>query len=226
MKLYLNTSGQWILDGGAIPAGSCRYTLTRSGVLTIYLLNGTSIYKGNLTDLQREDGTTYSDEAEFLSECGDFFVNPLNPLKEDVEGLQQDVSATQTALNGKVNTTDIEQVRSQATNKVASSKLLDDELTKVTNTERPIADIFAHLLGRIETLEQIISASVYNAIQVNELSVVDNIKFKGADLFLFGTEAPAVTPDFVGQFFVNTTGGVTYQAKGIVNSGDWKQTSN
>lgn len=75
MKLFKNTSGQWMLDGGAIPSGSCRYTLTRSGVLTISLLSGFAIYNGKLTDLQKEDGTTYEDEEEFLLEAGDFFVN-------------------------------------------------------------------------------------------------------------------------------------------------------
>lgn len=94
------------------------------------------------------------------------------------------------------------------------------------NAERALADIIAHLLGRIETLEQELSESKYNVMQVNELSVVDNLKIKGADLFLFGTAAPAVTPDFVGQFFIDTTAGVTYQSKGITNAADWKATSN
>lgn len=97
---------------------------------------------------------------------------------------------------------------------------------KLPETERALSDIIAHLLGRIETLEQFFATGKYAAIETNSLSAVEYIKFKGADLFLFGTSAPAVTPDFVGQFFVNTTAGVTYQSKGITNSGDWKQTSN
>ena len=106
MKKLFKKDNQWMLDGGAIPAGSCRYTLTRSGVLTISLLNGFALYNGNLTDLQREDGTAYSDEDEFLLECGDFFVNPLNPLKEDVEGLQEDVLAIQGGYLGTLLHTD------------------------------------------------------------------------------------------------------------------------
>ena len=48
---------------------------------------------------------------------------------------QKAVTAQVEALNdGKVNTTDIEQVRSQATNKVPSSKLFDDEITKIINS--------------------------------------------------------------------------------------------
>ena len=97
---------------------------------------------------------------------------------------------------------------------------------QLPNTERALADLLSHLLGRIDTLERLLVESKYNTMQVNSLSVVDNIQLKGADLFLLGTAAPAVTPDFIGQFFVNTTGGVIYQAKGITNSGDWKQTSN
>ena len=94
------------------------------------------------------------------------------------------------------------------------------------NPDRALTDILAHLVGRIETLEQELSESKYNSMQINDLSVVDSIKFKGADLFLFGTAAPAVAPDFIGQFFIDTTAGVTYQAKGITNAADWKATSN
>lgn len=92
--------------------------------------------------------------------------------------------------------------------------------------DRALADIIAHLLGRIETLEQDLAESKYEAMQVDELSVVNNIKLKGADLILFGTAAPSVAPDFIGQFFIDTTAGVTYQAKGITNAADWKATSN
>lgn len=94
------------------------------------------------------------------------------------------------------------------------------------NAERALADILAHLLGRIETLEQELAESKYNAMQIDTLSVVDKIQIKGADLTLFGTAAPAITPDFIGQEFVDTTARVSYKAVGITNAADWKATSN
>jgi hypothetical protein len=96
----------------------------------------------------------------------------------------------------------------------------------MVNAEHALADIVAHLEGRIKALEELFVASAYSTIQVKELSVVENVKLKGADLFLFGTAAPTVPPDFIGQFFINTAAGVTYQAKGITNAADWKATSN
>lgn len=88
MKLYKNAEGQWVLNGGIIPQGSCYMTVTPTGKVVIYLLNQKSLFSGDVTDLQDEDGEPYADMADFLTACGDFFVNPLNPLKEDVEGLQ------------------------------------------------------------------------------------------------------------------------------------------
>jgi len=96
---------------------------------------------------------------------------------------------------------------------------------QLPNTERALADLLAHLLGRIETLEQELAESKYNSMQIDTLSVVSSLQFKGAPLILTGTSAPAVTPDFEGQFFI-VTGGATYQANGITNSGNWRQISN
>jgi hypothetical protein len=213
MKLYLNTSGQWIFDGGAIPAGSCRYTSTRSGVLTISLLNGFALYKGNLTDLQREDGTTYSDEAEFLLECGDFFVNPLNPLKEDVEGLQEDVTSLQ---EGKAD--------------LVEGKVPDEQLPETTfptiaveNMERTIAESLLILQSRIQALEGLLVAGVYGSVQAETISAVSSLQFKGAELILQGAGAPTLVPDFIGQIYVKTDATVAvYIATGIATSGDWK----
>ena len=66
-----------------------------------------------------------------------------------LQDLQQDVTDLETDLNGKINTTDVEQVRSQATNKVPSSKLFDDELTQVrsdlSNSQKVITDKLTEL---------------------------------------------------------------------------------
>jgi predicted GIY-YIG superfamily endonuclease len=108
---------------------------------------------------------------------------------------------------------------------MVTALLLKSDKSGVENTERALADLLAHLLGRIETLEQELAESKYSTMQIDTLSVVSTLQFKGAPLILTGTSAPAVTPDFEGQFFI-VTGGATYQANGITNSGNWKQISN
>lgn len=44
----------------------------------------------------------------------------------------------------------------------------------------------------------------------------------GFEEVIIGTAAPTVTPDFIGQKFIDTTNKVTYTAYGTTNSGDWK----
>ena len=96
----------------------------------------------------------------------------------------------------------------------------------VINNEEVQAEVYNLLNARIAALEAIIAAGVYNYIQADTLIGVQSLKYKGAEMILTGTAAPAIAPDFVGQIFVNTTGGVTYMAKGIASAADWKQTSN
>ena len=96
----------------------------------------------------------------------------------------------------------------------------------VINNEEVQAEVYNMLNARIAALEAIIAAGVYNYIQADTLIGVNSLQYKGAELILTGTAAPAIAPDFVGQVFVNTTGGVTYTAKGIASAADWKQTSN
>ena len=95
------------------------------------------------------------------------------------------------------------------------------------NIEPSLAEILNAMAGRIIALESIIKNSVYKNMQVDTLDIVKGFSIYGStNLVLTGTAAPSVVPDFVGQFYVNTTGGVCYQAKGISSTSDWKQTSN
>ena len=95
------------------------------------------------------------------------------------------------------------------------------------NIEPSLAEILNAMAGRIIALESIIKNSVYKNMQVDTLDIVKGFSIYGStNLVLTGTSAPSVVPDFVGQFYVNTTGGVCYQAKGISSTSDWKQTSN
>lgn len=204
-QLYKNTSGQWIFDGGSMPSGSC-YERYRNGTVRIYLLNQAILFEGKVSDLLRGDGTPYENYAVFKSECGDFFVNPLNPLKEDVEGL-------------KLNKADL-----------VEGKVPDEQLPETTfptiaveNMERTIAESLLILQSRIQALEGLLAAGVYGSVQAETISAVSSLQFKGAELILQGAGAPTLVPDFIGQIYIKTDATVAvYIATGVATSGDWK----
>jgi hypothetical protein len=88
--------------------------------------------------------------------------------------------------------------------------------------EQVTAESLTVLNRRIEALETILANSQYSKIDVlDEFNI-----FGKTNLILFGVTSPSITPDFIGQFYINTAEGITYQSKGVTNSGDWKQTSN
>ena len=93
--------------------------------------------------------------------------------------------------------------------------------------ELPIAEVLNVLYAKIQAIEAFIKTSQYGNVTADQVDIVRNFNVWGkTNLIIEGTAAPAVVPDFVGQTFVNTVGGVTYTAKGIASVADWKQTSN
>ena len=51
-------------------------------------------------------------------------------------------------------------------------------------------------------------------------------KVVGFDWIYISTEAPSRTPDFIGQFYIDTTNKVAYLAVGVDNSSDYKRITN
>ena len=98
----------------------------------------------------------------------------MKTLKE----VEDSVVQVRSDLNGKVNTTDIEQVRSQATDKVPASKLFDAELTALsTEIETKVSlldDELTALSTEIETkVSELLAATVY--ISANDYQMlIDN----------------------------------------------------
>ena len=108
---------------------------------------------------------------------------------------------------------------------VASWTTITNWITLIEYEENSLAETINNLEGRIYALEQFIKNSVFENLQIDTLTTVKGFNYNGAALILIGTTAPSVTPDFIGQFYINTTGGTTYQAKGVASSADWKQTA-
>ena len=99
----------------------------------------------------------------------------------------------------------------------------EEATTGFTDTELAFAAIFNAQNARITALEEFIQTSQYNTMQVDKLSAVTELKFKGADLIRFGTGAPTFAPDFIGQIYIKTDATTAvYIGTGITNSSDFK----
>ena len=99
--------------------------------------------------------------------------------------------------------------------------------TDLNLDEYTIAEALNLLYSKIIALEKLIADGVLGNVQVDSITTIGDIKYKGASIILLGTSAPTVLPDFEGQTYINTTSpGTVYTAKGVTFVSDWKQTSN
>jgi hypothetical protein len=107
--------------------------------------------------------------------------------------------------------------------KIETLSLMDFD----NNEQSATAEALNELNARIQALETFISNSVYDTIQVDNLHVVENLNmYKESNMLIKGTTAPSIEPDFIGQQYIDTVAGITYEAKGNSSVADWKQTSN
>lgn len=99
---------------------------------------------------------------------------------------------------------------------------LKSDKTALEATEEVAAQSLVELKERIDALEELIKQGILNNIIIKRLSVED-LQLNGASLILTGADAPAVTPDFIGQFYIKTTATTAcYQSTGTTAVGDWK----
>ena len=81
------------------------------------------------------------------------------------------------------------------------------------------------LFHEIDGIKGLLAAFIASTIIVDTLTVMTALNLFGeTNLILKGTTAPI--PDFVGQFFVNTSTLATYQSVGTASVADWKQITN
>lgn len=108
MRFYKDTNGVWLCNNRVAISGTLDAAFHGTDVV-IKKLGQDSVdaeyYRGPITNIEKETapgaGTfiPVTDKADFLLTYKDFFVNPLNPLKEDVEGLKLNKADL---VNGKV----------------------------------------------------------------------------------------------------------------------------
>ena len=95
--------------------------------------------------------------------------------------------------------------------------------TALETTEEVTAQALVELKERVDAIDEFIKQGLLNNIIINTLSV-ESLQLNGAPLIITGTVAPAIVPDFVGQFYIKTSATTAcYQATGITGVGDWKQ---
>jgi hypothetical protein len=102
-------------------------------------------------------------------------------------------------------------------------KEIDDSVSQLAGdvketTEKPTAQSLSELNARITALEAILSNKIKDRIDVTKEFNV----WGKTNLILTGSGAATFAPDFVGQKYIDTTGGNVYVAVGVSNAGNWK----
>ena len=116
------------------------------------------------------------------------------------------------------------QTISQEAQKLTELELKVDELEK-----RPVVD--ETLTKRVANLEDVNrenkEAFIENMdnlgdVRVKSVDMDELPKVSGYPLFVFGSGAPTVAPDFVPQFYIDTTGHKIYIADGTANASSFR----
>ena len=70
------------------------------------------------------------------------------------------------------------------------------------------------------------NADTLGDVTINNCDFLNLPKVVGFDWIYINTKAPSRTPDFIGQFYIDTTNKVAYLAVGVANSSDYKRITN
>lgn len=87
--------------------------------------------------------------------------------------------------------------------------------------EEVIATDLNALSERISALEAAFRNMVISKMQIDSLDVLKDLYYQGRPLFIVSNVAPAVVPDGVPQFYINTATGDLYSAKASDAVNDW-----
>lgn len=87
--------------------------------------------------------------------------------------------------------------------------------------EEVVATDLNALSERVSALEAAFRNMIIEKIQVDSIDVLKDLHYQGRPLFIVSNVAPAVVPDGVPQFYVNTATGDFYSAKNSASVNDW-----
>ena len=102
-------------------------------------------------------------------------------------------------------------------------KQVDDSVSQLAgdvsdSTEKAGAASLAELNARLLALEKIVSGTITHKLEVTKEFNV----WGKTNLILIGSGAATFAPDFIGQKYIDTTGGNVYVAVGVATAGNWK----
>ena len=87
--------------------------------------------------------------------------------------------------------------------------------------EEVVATDLNSLSLRLTALEAAFRNMVISKIEVDSIDVLKDLYYQGRPLFIVSNVAPAVIPDGVPQFYINTATGDFYSAKNNTSVNDW-----
>lgn len=87
--------------------------------------------------------------------------------------------------------------------------------------EEVVATDLNALAERVAALEAAFRNMVISKIEVDSIDVLKDLNYQGRPLFIVSNVAPAVIPDGVPQFYINTATGDLYSAKAGNALSDW-----
>lgn len=101
---------------------------------------------------------------------------------------------------------------------------IDKIKSKLSTTDLVVPAAYKDLDERIKSLENILLSGSSRAGDLKADSLDGNeITRFGKSIVLYGSGAPTIIPDFIGQFYVNTSGPALYYANGTDSTSNWKQ---
>ena len=101
-----------------------------------------------------------------------------------------------------------------------------DPTGDVIDAEELIETIEVTKQNRADIDSMIQNANTLGDVTINNCDFLNLPKVVGWDWIYKGTEAPSRTPDFIGQFYIDTTNKIAYLAVGVANSSDYKRITN
>lgn len=105
-------------------------------------------------------------------------------------------------------------------------KEVDDSVSQLAGEvegtiEMPIAHALSQLKEEVDSLRMLIEEGRINKLQIETLDVISEIRINGSPLIYVCDSAPSFSPDQVPQFYIDTSAGRLYTAKGAGSANDW-----
>lgn len=134
IRFFKDAKGLWHVNNTIMPSGKLSMRQITDTVVVMTWLssigvnqNNNKFFEGEITNVKREDGTSYATITEFLTECGDFFVDATQLLEARVAELEAIIPSDALA----------EQIQTPIQDCVGNNYTNASPLVMTANTEYP-----------------------------------------------------------------------------------------